>query len=61
MAHPAENIPGDNFPQGLKSLRENLLEKMMGAPGLAFETWDPSRKCRKINLGSSDFETALGT
>jgi hypothetical protein len=34
---------------------------MMGAPGLAFETWDPSRKCRKINLGRSDFETALGT
>jgi hypothetical protein len=31
----------------------------MGAPGLASEIWDPSRKCRQINLGSSDFETAL--
>jgi hypothetical protein len=27
-----------------------LLDKMMGAPGLAFETWDPPRKCRKTNL-----------
>jgi hypothetical protein len=30
---------------GLKSPRENLRDKTMGAPGLAFETWDPSRKC----------------
>ena len=33
----SENSPG---PQ---SLCENLLEKTMGAPGLAFETWDPPR------------------
>ena len=26
------------------------LKKMMGAPGLAFETWDPSRKCRQTYL-----------
>jgi hypothetical protein len=25
---------------------------MMGAPGLDFETWDPSRKCRQTNLES---------
>ena len=31
----------------------------MGAPGLAFETWDPPRKCRQTNLESSDFETVL--
>ena len=24
----------------------------MGAPGLAFETWDPPRKCRLTNLGA---------
>jgi hypothetical protein len=35
-----------HVPQGLKSLRENVLDEMMGAPGLAFETWDPPRKCR---------------
>ena len=27
-----------------------LLKTMMGAPGLAFETWDPSRKSRQTNL-----------
>ena len=26
---------------------ENLPDEMMGAPGLAFETWDPSRKSRR--------------
>jgi hypothetical protein len=26
----------------------------MGAPGLDFETWDPSRKCRQTNLESFD-------
>ena len=31
--------------QTRRVLRENLLDKMMGAPGLAFETWDPPRKC----------------
>src|ERR1700733_395726 len=30
-----------------KSLCKNLLDKMMGAPGLVFETWDPPSKCRK--------------
>ena len=33
--------------RGPGGLCENLLDKVMGAPGLAFETWDPSRKCRK--------------
>ena len=33
----------------------------MGAPGLAFETWDPPRKCRKTKLENSNFEKALGT
>ena len=33
----------------------------MGAPGLAFETWDPPRKCRKTQLENSNFEKALGT
>jgi hypothetical protein len=33
---------------------------MMVAPGLAFETWDPSRKCRR-SIWELDFETALGT
>ena len=31
-------------------LRENLLDKRMGAPGLAFETWDPPRKCRRTRV-----------
>ena len=35
---------------GLQSLRENLLDKMMGAPGLAFETRDPARKRRQQAL-----------
>ena len=33
----------------------------MGAPGLAFETWDPPRKCRQTELENSNFEKALGT
>ena len=33
----------------------------MGAPGLAFETWDPSRKGRKTKLENSNFEKASGT
>jgi hypothetical protein len=40
-----------NISPARKSLRENLLDKAMGAPGLAFETWDPSRKCRRIKFG----------
>ena len=36
--------------QPRKSLCENLLDKMMGAPGLAFETWDPPRKCRRTRV-----------
>jgi hypothetical protein len=35
------HVEGD----GLQSLPENFLDMVMGAPGLAFETWDPSRKC----------------
>ena len=27
----------------------------MGAPGLDFETWDPSRKCRQTYLDSSAY------
>ena len=42
------------FTQGLKRLRENLRDRMVGAPGLAFETWDPPLKFRQTNLGSSD-------
>ena len=42
-------------------LYENPLDKMMGAPGLAFETWDPPRKCRGIrvltHIRSSGFNT----
>jgi hypothetical protein len=45
----------------LPSLCENLLDKVMGAPGLAFETWDPPRKCRKAKLENSNFEKGLGT
>jgi hypothetical protein len=44
-----------------KSLRENLLDKTMGAPGLAFETWDPLRKCWQTKLENSNFEKARGT
>ena len=31
----------------------------MGAPGLAFETWDPPRRCRRTKLENSNFEKAL--
>jgi hypothetical protein len=31
----------------------------MGAPGLAFETWDPPRKGGKTKLENSKFEKAL--
>jgi hypothetical protein len=42
--------------QRLPRLRRGsaLLDAMMGAPGLDFETWDPSRKCRQTNLESYD-------
>ncbi len=39
-------------------MRENLPDKTMGAPGLAFETWDPPRKGRKTKLENSHFEKA---
>ena len=37
------------------------MDKRMGAPGLAFETWDPPRKCRKTKLENSNFEKAVDT
>ena len=40
------------------SLCENPLDKMMGAPGLAFETWDLPRKYPKTKLEKSNFEKA---
>ena len=53
-SHPLNTQP---FP----GLCENLLDKTMGAPGLAFETWDPPRKGRKTKLENSNFEKAPGT
>ena len=48
----------ERFCRAVEVQHKNLLDRMMGAPGLAFETWDPSRKCRRTNWESSDFETA---
>jgi len=28
------------------------MDKVMCAPGLAFEAWDPARRCRKTKLGN---------